>query len=84
MKIAFCCPIVEGYGQTESAAAASVTISNDPLSGHIGSPFVTCDMKLFDIPDMNYTSEDKDANGNPTPRGEICYRGYNAFKGYFA
>jgi hypothetical protein len=24
---------------------------------------------------MNYTSEDKDEFGNPTPRGEICFRG---------
>ena len=32
---------------------------------------------------MKYTSEDKDENGEPTPRGEICFRGYNCFKGYF-
>jgi long-chain acyl-CoA synthetase len=32
---------------------------------------------------MNYTSEDKDEQGNPMPRGEICYRGNNTFKGYF-
>jgi hypothetical protein len=33
---------------------------------------------------MNYTSEDRDENGVNTPRGEICFRGYNTFKGYFA
>lgn len=33
---------------------------------------------------MNYTSEDLDENGNPLPRGEICFRGYNVFQGYFA
>ena len=32
---------------------------------------------------MNYTSDDKDENDHPMPRGEICYRGYNCFKGYF-
>ncbi len=32
---------------------------------------------------MNYTSQDLDHYGVPTPRGEICYRGYNCFKGYF-
>lgn len=56
LKIAFCCPITEGYGQTECGASASVTWSGDPQSGHIGGPFRTCDFKLFDIPDMNYTS----------------------------
>ena len=33
---------------------------------------------------MHYTSEDKDEHGNSIPRGEICYKGYNCFKGYFA
>jgi len=32
---------------------------------------------------MNYTSKDKDENGNSMPRGEICIRGFNVFKGYF-
>lgn len=32
---------------------------------------------------MNYTAADKDDQGNPTPRGEVCYKGYNCFKGYF-
>jgi long-chain acyl-CoA synthetase len=40
-------------------------------------------MKLVDVPEMNYTSEDKDENGQPLPRGEVCYRGNNVFKGYF-
>ena len=32
---------------------------------------------------MNYTTDDVDDRGLPRPRGEICYRGYNTFKGYY-
>jgi long-chain acyl-CoA synthetase len=83
LKIAFCCQIKEGYGQTESAAAVSITWEKDPEAGHVGSPFPAVEIKLVDVPDMNYTSEDKDDKGVSIPRGEICYRGYCAFKGYF-
>lgn len=41
------------------------------------------DIKLVDVPEMNYTSEDRDHQGRPAPRGEVCYRGYNCFKGYY-
>lgn len=83
LKIAFCVQIAEGYGQTECAAPATITWTQDPTSGHVGAPFPALEMKLVDVPEMNYTSEDKDEEGVPTPRGEVCYRGFNVFKGYF-
>ena len=32
---------------------------------------------------MQYTSEDRDANGKLMPRGEICMRGHGVFAGYY-
>ena len=83
LKIAFCCQIHEGYGQTECGAPATLTWTKDPTSGHVGSPYPTLEVKLVDAPEMNYTSKDKDESGVLMPRGEICYKGSSAFKGYF-
>ena len=83
LKIAFCVQIKEGYGQTESAAAISVSWTYDPEAGHVGAPFPALELKLIDVPDMDYRSTDVDENGHPKPRGEVLYRGYAVFKGYF-
>ncbi len=40
-------------------------------------------MKLEDIPEMNYTSDDKDKDGKPAPRGEVCFRGPSIMLGYY-
>ena len=82
LKIAFCVPILEGYGQTE-CGASSITWINDPQSGHVGPPFPALEMKLVDVPEMQYTTDDIDEKGVLTPRGEVCYKGYSCFKGYY-
>lgn len=41
------------------------------------------EFKLQDIPEMHYTSNDKDDRGRSTPRGEIWLRGHSVFKGYY-
>ncbi|GAM21276.1 hypothetical protein SAMD00019534_044510 [Acytostelium subglobosum LB1] len=74
----FCCPVVQGYGLTENVGGAAVAYPEDPRIGHVGPPLCCTEFKLVDVPEMNYFSTDK-----PNPRGEICIRGHNVFKGYY-
>ena len=83
LKACFCCPITEGYGQTETCAGGCVSNLDDNLSGHCGAPWFCSELKLIDCPEMEYFATDKDVEGNPMPRGEVCYRGTNVTQGYF-
>jgi len=47
LKIAACCPIIEGYGQTESTGGSFSTKSVDPKSGHVGGPLVNTEFKVI-------------------------------------
>ncbi|KAI8991514.1 hypothetical protein BDF20DRAFT_845057 [Mycotypha africana] len=77
LRIALCCDIREGYGATETCAASTIHYENEYKAGHIGAPFTCNELKLVDVPEMDYLSTD------PYPRGEICIRGPNVFKGYY-
>lgn len=77
LKICFCCQVMEGYGLTETSAGAFITAFDETQLGHVGTPLSCCECKLVDVPEMNYSSKDD------PPKGEICLRGPNLFKGYF-
>ncbi|KAI0035733.1 acetyl-CoA synthetase-like protein [Vararia minispora EC-137] len=79
LRIAFACDVWEGYGLTETSALATRVMRDDPTSGGcIGIPVPVTELKLVDVPSMNYTAEDI-----PNPRGEICARGPHNFVGYY-
>jgi len=89
LRIVFCCTVLEGYGMTETAAAATITLPDDLSTGTVGAPLAVCDIRLQDVPDMGYTQADTvhgEGTKNAMPckgRGEICFRGAHIFKGFY-
>ncbi|KAI8998308.1 hypothetical protein BC832DRAFT_242283 [Gaertneriomyces semiglobifer] len=78
LKVAFSIPVIEGYGQTETMAGTTVTYPVDVSAvGTVGVPIPGVQVKLVDVPDMNYLS-----SATP-PAGEICLKGVTAFPGYY-
>ena len=61
--------VLEGYGQTECVAPCTLTLQGDARPDHVGPPLPCCDIKLIDVPEMNYFA----ASG----QGEVCIRGTN-------
>jgi len=78
LKVCFCCPVLEGYGLTETSGATSVTDCKDPLAGHVGGPLDICKFRLRDVPEMGYLATNK-----PYPRGEVQMKGMNVTTGYY-
>ncbi|KAI9318190.1 hypothetical protein BX666DRAFT_2026598 [Dichotomocladium elegans] len=78
MRVCFSANVFEGYGQTENMCGGCLTIKDDNTSGVVGAPFPCSEIKLVDVPDMDYRSTDK-----PFPRGEICIRGPSVMREYY-
>jgi len=77
MRVVMGARMVEGYGLTETTAVSALVHIDDPTNFHVGMPSTSSELKLVDVPDMNYYSS------TIPPCGEICVRGPCIFKGYF-
>lgn len=78
LKICFSCDVIQGYGLTETVGTATKGIPEDPNAiGTTGQIQPCNEIKLVDVAEMGYTHKD-----SPNPRGEVCLRGTNIFKGY--
>lgn len=77
LKVILCCEIHDGYGLTESSSPTCITDVWDARAGHVGGPLVNVEIKLVDIPEMDYLHTNQ-----PNPQGEILIWGHNIFKEY--
>jgi len=68
--------VFQGYGLTETTGGSVVTSVGDVNLGHVGCPLGGVDIRLEDIPDMNYMTTDEN------PRGEILIRAPSVMLGY--
>ena len=75
LRSALGCILVEGYGQTECVAPSTLTIQGDPQPDHVGPPLPCNNLKLEDIPDMEYWAS--------SGQGEVCVKGANVMLGYY-
>jgi len=77
LKICFCCPLVEGYGMTETSGGSVLAFPHDKKTGHCGGPVANCKVRLRDLPEMGYK------HTNTPPTGEVLFFGPSVMKGYF-
>jgi long-chain acyl-CoA synthetase len=79
LRVCFGVPILQGYGLTETTAAACIGELDDPTAyTNVGPPFASSQFKLVDVPKMKYLHTDSEG-----PRGEIWVRGAGICKGYY-
>lgn len=72
------CPIVQGYGLTETSAGATLQDPDDIAVGVVGPPLVGLYIRVVDWVEGGYSAKDK-----PNPRGEIVVGGPTVTAGYY-
>jgi len=79
LRAAFGCPVLQGYGLTETCGGCTVGDTSDLQAAYSAGPMIcSTEIKLVDQTKMNYLSTDK-----PCPRGEVWIRGANVCDGYY-
>ena len=75
--------MIECYGLSDSTGPLTSINPKDSTLNHLGGVCVNADMKVVDISEMGYLSTDKNKNGLPEPRGEVCFKGHSIISGYY-
>ena len=72
------CPVVEGYGTSETTSATLLQVTDDFATCSVGGNLSCCEMKLINVDSMGYKVTDRMHNDTPCiARGEILVRGNN-------
>ena len=77
MNICFCCPVVQGYGLTETCGGATLADEHDLSTGSVGPPLRCCEIMLREWAEAGYSPR------NELPQGEILISGANVALGYY-
>ncbi|VDK77198.1 unnamed protein product [Litomosoides sigmodontis] len=77
MNICMCCPVIQGYGLTETCAAVSIADVNDLSTGTVGPPVRCSRILLREWSEGGYTPF------NDPPQGEVLVSGSNISAGYW-
>merc|ERR1712126_141834 len=72
------CPLLQGYGLTETTACATAMTLDENSTGRVGPPVKGAQIRLANWEEGNYRVTDK-----PRPRGEVLIGGGNITAGYF-
>ncbi|PAV73712.1 hypothetical protein WR25_04638 [Diploscapter pachys] len=74
-RVALGCMLVEAYGQTETTSLVCVSWPKDSTGAHVGGPTPCANVKLGDVPELNYFAKDM--------KGEILVKGPGVTSGYY-
>ncbi|CDR37907.1 CYFA0S01e19042g1_1 [Cyberlindnera fabianii] len=82
LRNALSCGFAQGYGLTESTSGISIS---GPWDQDItcGAVAPSCEIRLRDIPEMNYRSHDANGVELEEPHGELLLRGPQIFEKYY-
>jgi len=83
MESLFNCPVRQGYGLTETCAAATIGDMGDSKPNHVGGPLSCCHLKLRDWEEGNYLTSDINNPDIGLMRGEVLVGGPHVSVGYY-
>jgi len=79
LKVAMCCPVVQGYGLTETCAGSCIAVPDVMShSATVGPVMPGTELRLESVGEMGY-----DALDAARPGGEVLLRGPGLFTGYY-